>query len=158
MSRRRAVAWKGRWHFVVCAIDSDKNANLLIERIYPEPQHSNTVIPKLEAFWRICILPDILRRWYTRRCEMNTSLPSDNGICFCRGQQNDHVISCSNADCSYRKFHITCFSFSEVPTVKTWYCRHCSRLTKVKHARNSTNGKQPSLVIQAAMLIQGNRN
>ena len=36
--------------FVVCAIDSDKNAHLVIERIYPDPEHSNTVLPELEAF------------------------------------------------------------------------------------------------------------
>ena len=48
--------------FVVCAIDSDKNAHLVIERMYPDPEHSNTVLTKLEAFWRICILPEILGR------------------------------------------------------------------------------------------------
>ena len=138
--------------FVVCAIDSDENAHLVTERIYPDLQHSNTVLQKLEAFWRICILPEILGRWFTRRCDVHASVPSDNGICFCRGQQTDQVVSCSNVDCPYSKFHITCLSLSEVPMLKTWYCPHCSRLPQFKRSRSSTKGKQPSAVIQAALL------
>ena len=138
--------------FVVCAIDSDKNAHLLIERIYPDPEHSNTVLPALEAFWRICILPEILARWFTRRCDVLTSVPKDNGICFCRGQNSENVVSCSNAECPYGKFHITCLSLSEVPTLKSWYCPHCCRLPQFKQTRRSMKGKQPSAVNQAAMM------
>ena len=138
--------------FVVCAIDSDKNAHLVIERIYPDPEHSNTVLPELEAFWRICILPEILGRWFTRRCDVLTSVPKDNGICFCRGQNSENVVSCSNAECPYGKFHITCLSLSEVPTLKSWYCPHCCRLPQFKQTRRSMKGKQPSSVNQAAMM------
>ena len=138
--------------FVVCAIDSDKNAHLVIERIYPDPEHSNTVLPALEAFWRICILPEILGRWFTRRCDVLTSVPKDNGICFCRGQNSENVVSCSNAECPYGKFHIICLSLSEVPTLKSWYCPHCCRLPQFKQTRRSMKGKQPSAVNQAAMM------
>ncbi|XP_068673794.1 uncharacterized protein [Montipora foliosa] len=138
--------------FVVCAIDSDKNAHLVIERIYPDPEHSNTVLPKLEAFWRICILPEILGRWFTRRCDVLTSVPNDNGICFCRGQNSENVVSCSNVECPYGKFHIACLSLSEVPTLKLWYCPHCCRLPQFKQSRRSMKGKQPSAVNQAAMM------
>ena len=83
---------------------------------------------------------------------MHTSVPSDNGICFCRGQHSDHVVSCSNVDCPYSKFHITCLSLNEVPKLKTWYCPHCSRIPQFKRSRSSIKGKQPSAVIQAAIL------
>ncbi|XP_068714108.1 uncharacterized protein [Montipora foliosa] len=138
--------------FVVCAIDSDKNAHLVIERIYPDPEHSNTILPKLETFWRICILPEILGRWFTRRCDVLTSVPNDNGICFCRGQNSENVVSCSNVECPYGKFHIACLSLSEVPTLKLWYCPHCCRLPQFKQSRRSMKGKQPSAVNQAAMM------
>ena len=142
--------------FVVCAIDADQNAHLVIERIYPDPEHSTKVLPKLEAFWRICILPEILGRWFTRRCEVPTGVPNDNAICFCRSTNNDHVVPCSNAECPYKQFHITCLSLNEVPTLKTWYCPHCSRLPQFKkQCRTQTKAKQDkqlSAVIQAAML------
>ena len=138
--------------FVVCAIDSHKNAHLVIERIYPDLEHSNTVLPKLEEFWRICILPEILGRWFTRRCDMNTSVLDDNGICFCRGPNSGPKVSCSNLECPYGKFHIACLSLNEVPTLKSWYCPHCCRLPQFKQKRKSTKGKQPAALNQTAML------
>lgn len=36
--------------FVVCAIDSGKNAHLVTERIYPDLEHSKRVLPKLQEF------------------------------------------------------------------------------------------------------------
>ena len=137
--------------FVVCAIDSHKNAHLVIERVYPDLEHPNTVLPKLEAFWRICILPEILGRWFTRS-DMHTGVPNDNGICFCRGQDSELVASCSNVECPYGKFHIACLFVNEVPTLKSWYCPHCCRLPQFKQSRRSTKGEQPSALNQAAML------
>ena len=100
--------------FVVFAIDSDENARLVRERIYPEPQRSNTVLPKLEVFWRICILWEILGRWFTRRCDVLTSVLNDNGICFCRSQNSENVVSCIIGECYYRKFNIICLPLSVV--------------------------------------------
>ena len=61
--------------FVVCAIDKMKNIHLVVQRIYPDIEHWNRVLPKLEIFWTICILPEILGRWYTRRCTVPVKLP-----------------------------------------------------------------------------------
>ena len=36
--------------FVVCAIDKAKNIHLFVQRIYPDVQHLNFVLPKLEIF------------------------------------------------------------------------------------------------------------
>ena len=124
--------------FVVCAIDSGKNAHLVIERIYPDLEHSKRVLPKLQEFWRICTLPEILGRWFTRRCDVPSSVPDDQGICFCRGQSSNHVVSCSNVECPYGKFHIACLSLREVPTLKTWYFPHCCRLPQLKQSKKST--------------------
>ena len=63
--------------FVVCAIDSGKNAHLVIERIYPDLEHSKRDLPKLQDFGRICILPEILGRWFTRRCDVPRSVPDE---------------------------------------------------------------------------------
>ena len=52
--------------FVVCAF-GDNGAEIVSERIYPDKQHWTNVLPKLSNFWRYCILPEILGRWYTRK-------------------------------------------------------------------------------------------
>lgn len=79
------------------------------------------------------------------------SVASDRGICFCRGQPSDHVISCSNMDCPYSKFHSTCLSLSDMPLLKIWYCPYCSRLPQVKQKRKAKKSKEPHAVNQAAM-------
>ena len=116
------------------------------------PIHSDAVIKKLEALWRICILPEILGRWFTRRCDAPLSIASASGICFCRGQPSGHVVSCSNVDCPYANFHTACLSLSEVPMLKTWYCPHCIRLAQFKQRRSSKKSKQSPAVNKAAML------
>ena len=98
--------------FVVYAIDKAKNTHLFVQRIYPDVQHWNSVLPKLETFWRICILPEILGRWYTRRCTVPPTLPSKDAICFCRTERDEDSILCSNKDCPYQRFHPSCLSLS----------------------------------------------
>ena len=56
------------YDFVVCGNDSEKKVHVVKERIYPDAKHWGNALPKLETFWKICILPEILKRWYARRC------------------------------------------------------------------------------------------
>ena len=120
--------------FVVCAIDEKKSVNLIVLRIYPDVQHWNSVLPKLETFWRICILPEILGQWYTRRFTVPPKLPDKDGICFCRKIRHEETISCSNK--------------------KTWYCPHCSRLPQFKRRGGTrTSAQPPTASIQAAMKL-----
>ena len=46
----------------------------------PERKHWDRVVPKLELFWRLCILPEILGCWYTRRLIVPVKMPEDGGI------------------------------------------------------------------------------
>ena len=85
--------------FVVCAIDKMKNIHLVVQCIYPDIEHWNRVLPKLEIFWTICILPEILGRWYTRRCTVPVKLPDKDAICFCRMKRDEESILCSNEEC-----------------------------------------------------------
>ena len=140
--------------FVVCAIDEKKSMNLIVLRIYPDEQHWNSVLPKLETFWRICILPEILGRWYTRRCTVPPKLPEKDGICFCRNIRHEETISCSNKNCPYKRFHPSCLSLTAMRKPKTWYCPHCSRLPQFKRRGGTrTSAQPPTASIQAAMKL-----
>ena len=44
------------------AIDKMKNVHLVVLRIYPDVEHWDRVLHKLETFWTICNLPEILGR------------------------------------------------------------------------------------------------
>lgn len=41
--------------FIVYAIDKKGNVHFVMERILPDVRHWDTELPKLEAFWRICV-------------------------------------------------------------------------------------------------------
>ena len=65
---------------MVCAISLDREPKIVKEHIYPDLKHWDTVVPKLKAFWRVCILPEILGQWYTRKCTLPINNPNDNGV------------------------------------------------------------------------------
>ena len=55
--------------FIVCAFDA-QSSKLLRERILPDFTHWEAQVKKLSLFWIICIFPEILGRWYTRKRDL----------------------------------------------------------------------------------------
>ena len=141
--------------FIVYAIDNKGNGHFVMERILPDVQHWNTVLPKLKAFWRICVLPEVLGRWYSRRCIVEVKGPDDGSICFCRTVPDGETISCSNENCPYGKFHPSCLSLTNITIPKKWYCPHCSRLQQFKrYSKKQTTGKAKGKASVSAVSTQ----
>ena len=93
--------------FVVCAFDSSHRATIVKERIYPDLAigHMNAVLPKLTTFWGTCILPEILGRWYSRKCNMSDEMPQAGArICFCRRPSDANTVKCGNPQCPFVDF------------------------------------------------------
>ena len=61
--------------FIVCAFGACGAANLFSQQILPDEDHWRSVLPKLTNFWRSCILPKVLAKWYTRNQFMANNLP-----------------------------------------------------------------------------------
>ena len=71
--------------FEVCAFDSNHCTKIVKEGIYRDPCHWQEVLPELTTFWRVCILLEILGRWYMRKCDLSCKVQQTlAGICFCR--------------------------------------------------------------------------
>ena len=107
-------------------------------RFLPDICHWNSVVPKLHHFWRYCVLPEILGRWYTQK--RNVPQPSSglSSVCFCRMNTTDAVVTCSNQACPISSFHLTCLKVQKVP--KKWFSPLCQ---KTAVARNDKlKGKQ----------------
>ena len=104
--------------FVVCGFN--EQIAFFCERILPDICHWNSVVPKLNHFWRYCVLPEILGRWYTKK--RNVSQPSSglSSVCFCRMNTTDAVVTCSNQACPISSFHLTCLKVQKVPN--KWFC------------------------------------
>ena len=138
--------------FVVYSIDSEGNSHIVCDRIYPGLLHSKTVMQKLEVFWKICILPEVLGRWYTR-CDLGENLNTDSkAICFCNGKPSGKVITRSNAERHYEQFHITCLPLDNVSIPDQWYCPHCCKLPQFKKRRKALKGKAVSSAINGAAM------
>ena len=133
-------------YFVVCAVYSNE-LKLVSQRILPDKAHWSTVVPKLQKFWRICVLPEVLARWYTRR-ENRTEegAPLANSVCYCRQETEEDTVKCCNPHCPIQQFHLSCLGIDAIS--KTWYCPKCRALPEFKRGGSK---QQSASVISEAM-------
>ena len=114
--------------------------NLHIERITEE--FLQTIIPQAEKFFKLCVLPELLGRWFTRShgCQVphdvadELQTEEDNGTwCYCQQPKSGDMICCDSKGCSIRWFHLGCLQMAESPRGK-WLCPTC-------HASNKKDKK-----------------
>ena len=108
---------------------------LHMERITLDEELVKVAIPAAEKFWRLCVLPELLGKWYTRmQCPKVTSTSlltqtdeEDSGTwCYCREDKGGEMIACDGKSCAFTWFHLDCvgMSPSSVPRGK-WLCPTC---------------------------------
>ena len=130
--------------FVVCAFGASGDTTFFNQRILPDVNHWQSVLPKLTKFWRTCILPEVLGKWYTRKHFLSHdegNKPSDrDGICYCRRSITEESVLCCNPKCPIRSFHLSCLKIDNIP--KTWYCPNCRVLPEFKRLKKAAT-QQP---------------
>ena len=150
--------------FCVCTFP-ETGPSLYTERIYPDSDFWHTCIDKATHFFRICILPEILGKWYTRpfsvplqtnsktgglseQCSPCTST-SDGGLnkklyCYCKQPEDGvaEMIACDNPQCLIEWFHTDCLKIKHIPKGK-WYCPDCRKLPQFNVVRK---GKRANIV------------
>ena len=78
--------------FIVCGF-SEQAAVFINERIYPDREHWDVVVPQLSTFWTYCTLPEILGRWYTKKSHLLKQPGDSQEICFCRMHTGESVVN-----------------------------------------------------------------
>ncbi len=111
------------------------------ERILPDKNHWEIVLPKLLHFWRYCVLPEVTGRWYTRTSILPPKKKSSNDICFCTEDVAGSTVKCKNVDCPISTYHISCLKLTQVPA--SWLCQYCPKLPEFK--RKSKQKEDPAL-------------
>ena len=134
--------------FVVCAVSSRNHVELASERIYPDNEHWDSVLPKLSHFWRYCILPEILGRWYTQKRDLTIQSPEPNAACFCRGNSEVATLSCSNDTCPIVRYHPSCLKIKEVSN--SWLCPLCQTSGAAKKNASKAKPKNTAAVFERA--------
>ena len=86
-------------------------------RIYPDKTLWNSILPKLVHKKVYSTNKHVIWKCYL----------------FCRSPEDETSITCSNHDCPYAKFHMSCLSLRDtcLPP-KTWYYAHSSRLPECR--------------------------
>ena len=51
--------------FCICTFP-ESGPSMHIERIYPDPEFWHVCVSKAEHFFKVCILPELVGKWYTR--------------------------------------------------------------------------------------------
>ena len=137
--------------FVVFAT-SRNGSKIAQERILPDTEHWATQVTKLSVFWRNCVPPEVLGRWYTRKMDLKKELVSGAGDCYCRRTSDEPTTSCSNPECPIKVFHLACLSITNVP--QTWLCPHCRKLPSkfIRSAKGTKKPACPSFLEEALLL------
>lgn len=134
--------------FCVCTFNGDETG-IHTERILKDEQFWNDCVVKAQTFFKTCILPELLGKWYTRpSSDIQTDSPGPSGItvtsqpqldherkyCYCGGPEEGRMIGCDNEDCVLQWFHTSCLMIDTIPRGK-WYCPDCRKLSKFNRKR-----------------------
>ena len=123
--------------FVVCTFPAEHcEPNIHIKRISADDNLWSSCISKSSHFSRVCVLPELLGRWYSRPCVKErsetrsvTSTDADprplevtvSVYCYCRGPEEDEMIACDNPSCPVEWFHTKCLKIKAIPKGQ-WHC------------------------------------
>jgi hypothetical protein len=112
------------------------NEGLHVERILPDVLFWHGVLEECTKFFKIVILPELAGRLFTRSTIVNNprivSACANQMFCFCNKPESDRMAICSNSDCKYKKFHLSCLKLKIGPRSKEWVCRPCTQLKKAQ--------------------------
>lgn len=111
-----------------------------IERINPDVEFWELALMKAKKFFSLCILPELLGKWYTRPSTPPTQLHGDEELvddvdgdeeegpwCYCQTDiEGSKLIGCDNPRCAIQWFHMDCLKLDAAPKGK-WFCPTCWR-------------------------------
>ena len=109
--------------------------DLHTERLTLDDALIRSALPTARKFFSMCILPELLGKWYTRPTTANDEpqeLEEDSGLwCHCKQKKGGDMVGCENRSCPAQWFHLECVGLTTLPHGK-WYCRTCQPSRKRK--------------------------
>ena len=103
-----------------------------IERLTLEEDLVTSAFPVAKKFFYLCILPELIGKWYKRNCPITGSTDSqeydedDGSWCHCKDRKRGDMVGCDNRACTTKWFHLECVGLSAVSRGK-WHCTTCQR-------------------------------
>ena len=130
--------------FCVCTFPQGSQPSLHIERVPPDPNFWCSCVDSSRCFFRDCLLPELLGKWYTRSsvpsreraltsCELSDQASNNTAsprlYCYCQKSEDvtQDWIGCDNQNCAIEWFHTKCLNITTIPKHR-WYCPDCRKL------------------------------
>ena len=123
-----------------------------IERITKDEVFLQEKLPYIDKFFNICILPELLGKWFTRShslkvpCDVSEDTEDDTRKwCYCQESKGEEMICCDNKKCGIGWYHLDCLQMGKLPKGK-WLCPTC-------HASSTSKGtkkKEKQKLIECA--------
>lgn len=129
---------------------------MMNERILPDERHWEAVVPKLEKFWRLCVLPEILGKWSTRKHTVSGKTTQHATLCYSRVNKDEDTVKCCNPQCSIGEFHLSYLGVDSTP--KTWYCPNCRVLPSCKPAERRKDTVNRAMKMDSICVCNGKAN
>ena len=116
-----------------------------VQHITKNDEFLTNNIKKAETFFRLCALPELFGKWFTRShsypvpCSIDSAdiEEEDEGTwCYCQENRGGEMIGCDSKSCTIKWFHMACLQMLKKPKVKHWLCPTCHAIS------TTTNGKK----------------
>lgn len=130
----------------IIATFNGQQASIFVERILPNDQFIEECVQKSEHFFKVCILPELLAKWYSREEVMPTqtaraftSLTTSGEYlyCYCKEDRGGEMVGCDNGECQHGSwFHLYCLKLKCLPQSTKWYCPNCRTLPQFSRKRS----------------------
>ena len=119
----------------VVATFRDGNVNFSIQRIFRDEVLIKEIVNKSSYFFELCILPELLAKWYSREEVMPAQTAAASNVtdtyvyCYCKEDKGGEMVGCDNDNCeSGQWFHLSCLKLKNSPRSNKWYCANCRKL------------------------------
>ena len=111
-------------------------ADVHVERVIEDKPFLDDVIPRAQKFFNLCVLPELLGKWFTRShgCPVPRDIgeeeteEDDGSWCYCKLPKGGDMVCCEGRGC-IKWFHLECLQMVESPRGK-WVCPTCHAIAK----------------------------
>jgi len=104
-----------------------------LERVYPDAEFWQKCLEKASAFFSVCILPELIGKFYSRPSLAVAEALTDH--CYCQQTMEKALIQCCNNSCAIKIFHKECLRVPASVTTKNWLCPECQKKIHEKKKR-----------------------
>jgi len=127
----------------VIATFGESQVKFVTKRISCDENLISELLQKAKHFFKLCILPELVGKWYSRSSVMPTEISTVGSdgryiYCYCKEDTGGDMIGCDNKGCCYGEwFHLSCLKMKSFPHSSKWYCPNCRTLPEFSRHKRS---------------------